>query len=709
MLISRNKLISMAVILLCLSLLESGFLFYQYRQDDQQQIRQAIEQGRRATFSAADTINKRLQKIELLNNSLAAELSSGKLPYPELNARLKQIHADNPDLFGVGAAFAANTYSPDTPRFAPYWTRKDGQQTFIRIEDKYDYILEDQNWYQLPITRGPSWIPPYYGRASQAMLAVFSVPFYRPDPASDEQQFAGVVIITFSLDGLEEMITSLDLGSTGYGFILSPTGQIIAHPSEVLVKDEVSIFELAKQQNDSKLQQLGNLAVTGKAGFIDHPDRESGHDAWYFSQPISTINGALIGVFFKQEVLNQTQQRRQQMIKICIALVIAMQALVVLLALGLLKTKERILLACSIGISMVLVLAILATWHIFLQNPPATDPAETKIVDPSGLKHFLAVYAKQSEQQHLEAPAFIPTGTFLQSIQFLGGNNVLVTGYMWQRYSKGIHDGLARGFVLPEAETLEINEAYHHQQGEDELIGWYFKATLREHFAYHHYPFDHENVWLRIWHRDFDRNVVLVPDLKAYTRTNPSSRPGIESDFVLPGWDIENSYFSYRKQNYNTNFGITNYVGQEDFPELYFNVHLQRKFTDPFLSKLVPLLVVSIMLFTTFLVVTKKKENAELTGFNVLSVVAGCTALFFVVIFDHISLRERLEAPGVVYLEYFYFILYFALLSVSINSVLFVSNYNINALEYHDNFLSKSLFWPVLLSAVLIISWLVFY
>jgi hypothetical protein len=36
-------------------------------------------------------------------------------------------------------------------------------------------------------------------------------------------------------------------------------------------------------------------------------------------------------------------------------------------------------------------------------------------------------------------------------------------------------------------------------------------ATLRQSFDYQYFPFERENVWLRLWPRDFDRQVLLVP------------------------------------------------------------------------------------------------------------------------------------------------------------------------------------------------------
>ena len=50
-----------------------------------------------------------------------------------------------------------------------------------------------------------------------------------------------------------------------------------------------------------------------------------------------------------------------------------------------------------------------------------------------------------------------------------------------------------------------ISEEYRRRQGSEEVIGWYFDVTVRQAFDYSKYPLDTQDVWLRLWHKDFDR------------------------------------------------------------------------------------------------------------------------------------------------------------------------------------------------------------
>ena len=119
-----------------------------------------------------------------------------------------------------------------------------------------------------------------------------------------------------------------------------------------------------------------------------------------------------------------------------------------------------------------------------------------------------------------------------------------------------------------------FSEAYRRVQDGVETVGWYFHATLRQNIDIAKYPFDHGTLSIRLWYKDFDRRMLLVPDLASYTLTNPTSKPGLDKRLELTGWRISGSFFDYHLLNYETDFGIG--LDQATFPELNFRVGLKR-------------------------------------------------------------------------------------------------------------------------------------
>jgi hypothetical protein len=135
-------------------------------------------------------------------------------------------------------------------------------------------------------------------------------------------------------------------------------------------------------------------------------------------------------------------------------------------------------------------------------------------------------------------PILIPTGILLQSVEFLSGDNAQVTGYVWQRLGPDLPDDLVPGVVLAEGmkDSYKLSEAYRYEEDGVETVGWYFDTILREPFTYTEYPFDDQDLWIRLWARDFTQDVILVPDSESYASLDPKSLPGLEQEFVYTGW-----------------------------------------------------------------------------------------------------------------------------------------------------------------------------
>lgn len=298
----------------------------------------------------------------------------------------------------------------------------------------------------------------------------------------------------------------------------------------------------------------------------------------------------------------------------------------------------------------------------------------------------------------------------MQSLHFVTASDVNITGYVWQKYSNSVPEEVTRGFTLPEqvssGDTV-IEEAYRRPYRDGVVIGWYFDVTVRQPFDYSRYPLDRHDVWLRMWHADFDRDVVLVPDLEAYDSTAASEAFGLDPDIVPGGWQIKETLFQYKVFDYDTDFGIPDYVGQTGFPELYFTVVASRGFVGAFVETLVPLLVVAGLLFAMLMITTADPTRVAAFDFNTAGVIATVSALFFVVLLPHIELRQQVTGAAMVYLEQFYFTLYLTILAVTINVYVFTTggaSRLVAFVRYRDNLVAKVAFWPVILAVLALIT-----
>ncbi len=183
----------------------------------------------------------------------------------------------------------------------------------------------------------------------------------------------------------------------------------------------------------------------------------------------------------------------------------------------------------------------------------------------------------------------VPTGVFLQSFEFLNANNVEMSGFVWQKYGAGhpprrhprhrLAGGSWRRRTRP-------TEAWRVEHDGGEQIGWYFRGTFRQNFDYSLYPFDRQAVWLRLWHPDPERDVLLVPDLAAYSDT-AASRCRHGRAFVYGDWDplTPGSVTSWSPTTPNfglgENFGLGGQLNGTPLVNLYFNVGRRARLPRP--------------------------------------------------------------------------------------------------------------------------------
>jgi hypothetical protein len=358
-------------------------------------------------------------------------------------------------------------------------------------------------------------------------------------------------------------------------------------------------------------------------------------------------------------------------------------------------------------ISLACLIVLVGMWVGVYTAPPTPDPADTVVTTSDEVTRYLEAYVPAPDPG-AEPPLFIPTGLYIQSVEFKGPYDVLVTGYIWQRYANDLPRDLDKGFVMPEAQSIRTDEVYRVQQGDEELIGWSFQATLREQFDYHRYPLGRPQIWLQLWHTDFERNVYLTPDLEAYTSLDPAALPGVDPDLVLENWDILRSFFSYRANSYNANFGIQGYVADEMQPELYYSISLKRHLLSALISRMIVPIVILIQLFVIVMVIGRNRERLEKFDVRPGAVIFTCAAFFFAVLLAQNSLRAELQAYGFVYLESFYILTYFVILAVAINSVLLVARPDLRLFREHDNMWAEVSYWPMILLTLVVITFLTF-
>ncbi len=655
---------------------------------------------------------------------VAEELAREQTDPERLRARIQEVSESEPYLVGMTVAFEPTARS-EAKLDAPFFDRREGR--FLQIEDNYDYTspkhAEDARWYQEPLRRGKSMWVTGFGEVAGEPYVGYSVPVF-----SDREQGEGsrrplaVVNLSVSLRELNDLFNRQYVGRRGGGALMDNGGRLLAFPVFDHVRDGKTYAEVIAESGNRDLAVVERRMRSGDSGVRRcHdcsvlPGRQPG---WVFFRPVPETGWSMAVAMFEVELIDGRTAWRRRSVGIMLN-VLALLVLGLLCVLLTSKGEALRLWLCSIAVSLALILAIGSIWALSYRfgDPPRRlrdGPPEVQVDDIDGLNGFLDDYRDQFSQRQQRDVPFVPTWLFVRSMVFEDSHAIKIGGMIWQRYPEQVVDGLSQDVMMPnlepDAESLRLVERYRRSLEEGgELVAFDFRATVRGRFDYRAYPFDRQRLTIQLVHPEVDRGVVLVPELERYPYLQTATGPGLYRPMEVPGWSVEGSGFSYIMNTYNVEWSPdVDAADTAQVPVLQFNILLQRKFPTPFISHIIPILIVAVLLHGVLISSSFNERLRTSSGFSAFGVLETCGAFFFAIVLMHIDLRRGLDLDVITYMEAIYLISYLVLLLVVLDALVFTTSDSVPLLEYRDNLLAKLLFWPILLGMVLGVTLWMFY
>ncbi len=688
---------------------------------------QAKKQAQKATDNAAQELNQFIHMLKPIAQKVADTIGSKHMSKEEIVQLLKDSKPD--DISGLGVAFLPYTVDPNTRLFGPYYVESQGKDTLLFIDKVYDYTKQDEKWFQSALKKGARFVEPYYGKTIKTITTEYVVPIYRTN-AQGKKEAIGVVYADQSVEHLNHLLDTLFLNSKGYWGVLTKKGKYLAHPEEQLIHNQVSIFDVAKKLKNPELAQAAERILKRDPVFFEYKNEITGTPSWLFSKPLEGTTWNIIGVFDKGELDTEPKVLRHNLIAPSLPAVLFMIFLTLFIFSLFTKDHRARWWIASIIISLSLVGHIIWVWYASYAYPEFHEEKSYVVKNKGDLYDYLKkettpvrygikkedvkqfkhtdkphTPAQQKEEALLHGyknPRYVPTGIFVNSIQFIASNQIQLNGYVWQRFTKGVHDDIPRGITFPQASETKLTELSRITEDNVETIQWEVNTKLNQVLHFKKYPFDTKALQIQLWNRYTKQNIILIPDLSAYQLINPRSLPGIDDDTYIPGWDIMSSNFGYKQVNYTSNFGaysvgpfgVYDAVDKSDVPELFFDVLIRRRLIDTLVSDLLPIAVIAVLLFVILLTSTQQK----------LGVIGSLSSVFFATIFAQIRFRSKIPEAQVVYFESFFFLMYVMLLLILIVTILKYMNLEIPFIQKKDNFFIKLAYWPVLFGLLSIIT-----
>ncbi len=254
--------------------------------------------ARQLVTAAAGKVETVIASVTAQTESMARSLEIFPHTQPQLLDYIDASVLSNPDVFGSAVAFDPSDDGRFHGPYAPYIYRTPKATVYVDLANSYDYATQD--WFQIPRELGKTeWSEPYYDEGGgNALMATCSVPFY--ETRNGQKHFAGIVTADVSLKRLTDIISSIKVLKTGYGFLLSRNGTFLAHPRQDIIMNE-SLFSLAETRGSRELRDIGRRMIAGEAGFIPYLTL-SGVQSWIYYAPLKSVGWTLGVVFPKDEL-----------------------------------------------------------------------------------------------------------------------------------------------------------------------------------------------------------------------------------------------------------------------------------------------------------------------------------------------------------------------------------------------------------------------
>lgn len=298
----RNRGIAFKLSLFILSscaLIFISIFGYTYLFSRKMLTRKIEENATNLELRTVNRIETVLRSVEKVPNNIAYSLEQSSYTKEGLLNLLRAVVENNPEIYGSTISYEPYVFDTQSRLFGPYYYKPGGKLSFTYLDENYNYVIWD--WYTVPKKLGrPVWTEPYFDKGGgNIIMSTYSAPFYRITDGA--RTFAGVVTADVYLSRLQDIVSSVKIGQTGYAFLVSKGGNIVTHPRRELIM-KAKLSTLAESRHDPQLSRLAADMTQGKSGFEPSKSIVTGKKCWIGYEPIPSTGWSL-GVVFPQDEL----------------------------------------------------------------------------------------------------------------------------------------------------------------------------------------------------------------------------------------------------------------------------------------------------------------------------------------------------------------------------------------------------------------------
>lgn len=315
---------------------------YNYVSTRQMILDEAEKSARNLTLSVARRIEQEFRAVAKAPAGLAQFLEIRGCDNTEtLKQLIREVVAQNPEVFGSGIPFEPGAWDPDLRAFCPYYYRKGNHIEYLQLASPtYDYFQQDY-YHITKILKAPIWTEPYFDEGGGNILMVtYAVPLFNQEQGDTRRRFRGIVTADVCLEWLSGLLNSIQVMQTGHCFIVSDTGVFVACPMTKLIMRE-SLFSLAEEYQKPRLREIGRAMIRSETGFEDIGSALTEKEAFLAFARIPSTGWSLGALFPKEELFAEVYRLHQRTVLLAVVGVTLLLIVSVLVARSLARPLLR--------------------------------------------------------------------------------------------------------------------------------------------------------------------------------------------------------------------------------------------------------------------------------------------------------------------------------------------------------------------------------
>ncbi len=287
-------------------------------------VNQTMETATASLTGSAASVDGSLEEVRSTAINISRMVSSTyhTTPMEAYGEALSAIIQDNDSVLGSGLWFEPNTFDPAAEYVGPYWYKDGGEivVTWDYSNADYDYFSQEYYTNAKSLTSMSAIITdPYYDETSGIVMASCSAPIF-----DENNAFLGCVTVDMELGNIQNIISSIHFGKTGYAILTTGDGVYIQADTPEKTRDAMNIA------SDSSIPSSASSAfLSGSAGEVSWKNDGVAYDGFYDTIP--GVGWKLMLIIRHAEIVEQVRSLAWKMTILCIVAVILVAVLIFVL------------------------------------------------------------------------------------------------------------------------------------------------------------------------------------------------------------------------------------------------------------------------------------------------------------------------------------------------------------------------------------------